>query len=262
MEEYIEAKKNIFRFQQPEDYVILNADNPVTAAMADAASGQVLRLSGEREVERGVFVRDGQIIYRNGGLEETVCSLAEINVPGRHNVENIMAAAAATKLAGAGGEAIRQVVRTFAGIEHRLEFVREVAGVKYYNDSKATTPQSTMAAIRAFDVPVVLIAGGYDKHVPFDAMGDAIVASTVKTVVLIGVTAGQIREAIYRAAERAGQEPTVRLAATFADAVAAARAAAAPGEVVLMSPACASYDMFPNFEVRGAEFKRMVNELE
>lgn len=262
MEEYIEAKKNIFRFQRAGDYTILNLANPVTAAMAAEAPGNILRLGGEQAVERGVFVRDGAIIYRNAGTEEAVCTLAEIKLPGRHNVEDIMAAVAATKLVGVSSDAIRQVVRTFAGIEHRLEFVRELAGVKYYNDSKATTPQSTMAAIGAFEAPVVLIAGGYDKHVPFDEMAEAIVASPIKTLILIGVTAGQIRQAVARAAERAGRGPAVQQQATFAEAVTAAQAAAAPGDIVLLSPACASYDMFPNFEVRGTEFKRMVNALQ
>ncbi|MGE5577236.1 MAG: UDP-N-acetylmuramoyl-L-alanine--D-glutamate ligase [Syntrophothermus sp.] len=277
MEEYIEAKRNILRFQKPGDFAVLNLDNVVTREMAGGVKGGLLPFSRLQVLEKGVFLRGDEIIYRGEQLEEQICRASELKLLGAHNVENVMAAAGAAILAGASVPAVREVATTFRGVPHRLELVRTLNGVDFYNDSIATSPARAIAGLRSFDRPVVLIAGGYDKHLPFDEFAKEVV-ERVKTLVLVGVTASLIEEAVRKASapgRHTGKDgkgdgagtadndgrPEIQRCRTFEEAVHAASAAAGPGDVVLLSPACASYDMFPNFEKRGERFRELVNEL-
>lgn len=261
MEEYVEAKKHIYRHQTPGDACILNFDDPTTRAMQHDCPGRVAFFSRRTELDEGAFVRHGDLLLRWAGREERICSRDELKLLGEHNVENVLAASLATHLFGARTAAVHEAVTTFTGAPHRLEFVREVSGVRYYNDSIATTPSRAMAALSSFDQPIVLIAGGYDKKIPFDEFVRLAVRK-VKAVVVLGVTAGLIEEAIRRAAaEGSARLPIIVRAGGFDEAVREAAHLAAPGDVVLLSPACASYDMFNNFEERGQRFRDLVRGL-
>jgi len=259
MEEYVDAKKAIFRWQSPSDWVVLNADDPTVRAFAAEAKGRVVLFSrrGDPGGPDAAFVRDGQMIWRRGGREVPTVLLEEIKLPGLHNQENILAAIAASCLAGAPLSAVRQVVTQFTGVEHRIEPVRVLDGVKWYNDSKATSPAETVAALTTLPAPIVLIAGGSDKGIPFDPIAP-LVAEKVKTLILMGPTAPKIEEAV----RRGGYAGPIRRAADMAEAVALARAAAVPGDTVLLSPACASFDAYRNFEERGRHFKSLVEALQ
>ena len=259
MEEYVEAKKNIFTHQGPEGLLVLNADNAVTRAFAAEAMGQVTLFSRREELERGVFVKDGAIWVRNAMHERRVLPLEDILLPGVHNVENYMAAIAA--LDGlVPDRVVQDFAAKFAGVEHRIELVRTLNGVRYYNDSIASSPSRTTAGLRSFPEKVILIAGGYDKHIPFDTLGPEIVEH-VKALFLTGDTAEKIRAAVEAAP---GYDPSalpiVRID-DFEGAVRAACQAARPGDVVILSPACASFDRFKNFMERGAAFKKIIYEL-
>lgn len=261
MEEYTEAKEHIFRYQGKDDWCVLNLDNPVTARMAEKCSSRVAFFSRKRELDEGACLAGEDLVVRSGGVEERICSRSEIRLLGVHNVENVLAAALATHLAGAGREAIRRVATGFTGAPHRLELVRELRGVRYYNDSIATTPARAIAGLESFTAPVVLIAGGYDKKLPFDEFA-RVAVSRAKAVVLLGTTAGQIEQALRRAGTaHDGPQPAIIRVETFPQAVAEAARLAEPGEVVLLSPACASYDMFKNFEERGQAFRELVRGL-
>jgi len=256
MAEYMAAKKNIFVHQGPEDLLVLNADNAVTAGFIPEAKGRLRTFSRQDKVASG-FWSDGEAVYssRLGRIMAT----SEIRLPGLHNVENYLAAFAATEdLVSA--EVMRQVAQTFGGVEHRIEFVRELRGVKYYNDSIASSPSRTIAGLRSFAQRVILIAGGKDKGVPFDELGTEILEH-VKTLVVTGWTADKIRAAVENAPGYAG-EPGILQREGFRDAVLAASGAAQPGDVVLLSPACTSFDRFRNFAERGNFFKEIVNGLQ
>lgn len=264
MDEYVGAKKNIYRFQDASGRVVLNADNPVTRAMAaEAGDRAVLYSAGGDPGGRAAAYLDGDdLVWRVEQHRVPTLKRSEIKLLGRHNIENVLAALAATYLAGASLHAIRTVVPQFTGVEHRLEPVRTLDGVRYINDSKATAPVETLAALRAVPDAMVLICGGYDKKIPFDELGTALVGSQVHTLVLTGVTADAIGAAVAQAAAAAGQPaPRTVRAPGMAAAVQAARAAARPGNVVLLSPACASYDQYRNFEERGRHFKDLVHAL-
>lgn len=254
---YAEAKRNILRFQGPEDLAVLNQDDPEVRCWGKGHPGKVWGFSAERPVE-GVFLRDGKVWGRRNGEEVVLFERDDLALPGLHNLYNAMAASAAAWAWGVPPETIREEVRAFRGLEHRLEFVREVRGVRYYNDSKATTPEATLAAIRAFGEGVVLIAGGYDKKLPLDELAGEI-AHRAKAAVFMGQTGSLLA----RLVEEAGGEsrPRVRLCASLEEAVDEASRLAGPGDVVVLSPACASYDMFRNYEERGKKFKDLVMAL-
>lgn len=255
MNEYVSAKTNIFLHQSEDDILILNADNPDTVSFAENAKGNVLYFSRLKKLEKGFYVDNGSICYDDGKNAEKIVDVKDILLPGQHNVENFLAAiAAVNKLVKP--QVVRDSARTFAGVAHRMEFVRELNGIKYFNDSKATTPSSTEAALRSFEGNAILIAGGYDKHIPFGELGKHI-AELSKAVVLIGETAGIIKAAIC--AENAAHP--IYHADDLHKAVLQAQQLAETGDVVLLSPACASFDMFPNFEARGDLFKHIVMEL-
>ncbi len=252
MAEYVEAKKNIFRFQSPQDTLIVNGDNRLTDAFQGA--GKTLRFSRQRWVD-GAWVENGTV-FCNG---RPVLDTAKIRIPGVHNVENYMAALLAVQ-GLAEDDAIRQVAETFGGVEHRIELVRCKDGVRYYNDSIASSPSRTIAGLRSFRQKVLLIAGGYDKHIPYDVLGPEICKS-VKKLFLNGATAEKIRAAVESTPEYRPDELEIVDCGDFAHAVQAAVQAAQAGDIVLMSPASAAFDQFQNFMVRGNCFKKMIMEL-
>ena len=257
MAEYVAAKENIFRHQSGEDVAVFNADNAVTAEQSRRAPGRARLFSRQDEVADGVFLRGEDIVCRSGGRERVVMTAGDIKIPGVHNVENYMAAIAAVD-GLVPDEVIRRFAREFGGVEHRIELVRTYRGVRYYNDSIASSPSRTIAGLRSFHEKVILIAGGYDKHIPFDVLGPEIVEH-VKLLVLCGATADKIRAAVENAPGYQPGKPEIRDVTPFTAAVEAARDRAQPGDVVTLSPACAAFDQFKNFAERGKFFKSIVN---
>lgn len=261
MGEYISAKENIFLHQSSSDRVILNADNEITRSFAGSAPGTVTLFSRLEEPEGpGVFLRDDTVWVRDETGERAVLSRKDILLPGDHNVENYMAAIAAVNGIVKDGT-VRAFSAKFSGVEHRIELVRTLNGVRYYNDSIASSPTRTMAGLKCFPEKVILIAGGYDKHIPFDDLGPA-VTEHVKRLILTGDTSSKIRAAVEAAPDYKVAGPVIEEYHDFRDAVEAAHKAARPGDVVLLSPACASFDKFRNFMERGNTFKQIVRELE
>ena len=248
MEEYVDAKKNIFRFQNENGLLVLNADNEITSGFT--GNGRTVFFS--RQGQGYVDVRNG-IICRGG---EKVLNTSDILIPGVHNIENYMAAIAMVE-GLVSDDTVRHVAKTFGGVEHRIELVRIKDGVRFYNDSIASSPSRTIAGLRSFDEKVILIAGGYDKHIPYDVLGPEICAH-VKKLFLGGATGPQIRAAV-EACE--GEKPEIVDCGNFGAAGRAAAAAAESGDVVLMSPASAAFDQFKNFMVRGEFYKKLVKEL-
>lgn len=263
MDEYVEAKKNIFRFHGPDDWAVLNADNPSTAAMAAECPGQVALFSRVREVECGAFLRGNQIIFHGPDCERVLATTGGIRLPGEHNLENILCAATVASLVGVGAESVARTITVFGGVEHRLELVAEVGGVEYYNDSIATSPDRTAAALRTIRGPIHLILGGYDKKIPFDDLALEIVRSPhVRTVLVIGQTGEKIASLIERVAGMCpGGGPQVVRCGALPEAVVEAARMARAEEVVLLSPACASFDQYRSFEERGRHFKELVAGL-
>ena len=249
MAEYMDAKKNIFAFQDGDGLLVLNADNAITAEFTGNGKTHFFSRQGKNchvRLEEGVITRAG----------EPVLNTADILLPGVHNIENYMAAIAAVE-GLVSDEAIRSVAKNFGGVEHRIELVRVKDGVRYYNDSIASSPSRTMAGLRSFPEKVILIAGGYDKNIPYDVLGPEI-CQHVKKLFLCGATAPKIRQAVEACP---GEKPQMVDCGRFEAAVRAAAAAAEEGDVVLMSPASASFDEFKNFMVRGNFFKAIVKEL-
>ena len=250
MEEYVWAKQNLYRYQNERDVLVLNADNAITCDFA--GKGETRYFAREKKLKKGVYLYKNWI-YRD---ETKVLDTDTIAIPGVHNIENYMAAIGAVADL-VSDETIRHVAKTFGGVEHRIELVRIKDGVRYYNDSIASSPTRTIAGLKSFPEKVLLIAGGYDKHIPYDVLGPEICAH-VKKLFLCGATAPQIRAAV----ENCGMEqPEITDCGDFESAVRAAAAAAQSGDVVLMSPASASFDQFKNFMVRGEFFKKIVKEL-
>jgi UDP-N-acetylmuramoylalanine--D-glutamate ligase len=252
---YLEAKARIFANQAPTECAILNADDPATAALASCTRARVLWFSRRRPLEHGVFVRDGWVAAKLNGHVEAICPLAEMQLRGQHNVENVLAATGCALWLGVGAEAIRRAVGRFRAVEHRIEFVRDLRGVQFYNDSKGTNVASTIKALESFDERVVLIAGGKGKGQDFTPL-----ATTARGRVGHAVVIGEDGPKIAAALSAVGIP--VSAAATMQAAIEAARAHAGRGGVVLLSPACASFDMFDNYEHRGDVFKRLVGALD
>ena len=253
MQEYVDAKKNIFLHQSTSDKLIVNADNAITAPFK--GNGITRHFARTGKVTNGICM-DGDFLCRDG---EKVLDKKDILIPGEHNVENYMAAILAVE-GIVDDEIVRDVARRFGGVEHRIELVREKDGVRFYNDSIASSPSRTIAGLRSFREKVILIAGGYDKHIPFDVLGPEVCRHT-KAVYLNGATADKIRAAIEAAPEYKPGCPELIDCADFTDAVVKSAADAKPGDVVLMSPACAAFDQFKNFMVRGKYFKKLIMEL-
>ena len=271
MEEYIEAKKNIVRYQGPEDIAVLGYDNPISRAIADECPGRVLFFSQRTEVERGAFLRGGEITLRVGDREEQICSVDEIKLLGKHNVDNVLAACALAAMAGASPPAMAQVATTFKGVEHRLELVRELNGVRYYNDSIATSPERVVAALQSFEAPIVLLAGGRDKHLPWDDFARW-VHRRVKHLVLFGEAAPLIERAVrgYGTRDKESEDlapipyplpHAIHRCSTLEEAVKVAVSVSQPGDIVLLSPGGTSFDAFRDFAERGRRFKELVKRL-
>ena len=253
--EYIDAKKNIMLYQNEGDTLIVNADNQVTADIGKSANGAVKYFS--RNGMADVYL-DGNIIKR--GIVE-ILNIKDIKIPGMHNVENYMAALAAVS-GWVSKEVIVNVAKTFGGVEHRIELVRTLDGVKYYNSSIDSSPNRTINTLRVFPNKVIMIAGGKDKGIPYDEIGPAL-AEHVKVLILIGATSDKIQEALDAEINKTGNGKDIEVirATSYEDAVNTARSKAHDGDVVLLSPASTSFDMFRNFEERGNLFKKIVNEL-
>ena len=259
MDEYVEAKKNILLHQNAFSRTILNRDNDITEGFRKDVRGQSLGFSMTRRLNNGAWLDDSGVLhmaYR--GIDVPVVDRKDIRILGDHNVENYLTAIAAV-WGYVGVDNIKKVASEFGGVEHRIEFVREVNGVKYYNDSIASSPTRTIAGLKAFDSKVTLIAGGYDKHIPFEPMIPYIVEK-VKTLYLCGDTADKIEKCLRDYDEYNGKPEIVRVK-DIAEAVAEAHKNAVEGDIVTLSPACASFDKYPNFVARGNHFKQLVNEL-
>ena len=252
MAEYVDAKKNIFRFQSESDVLVLNADNEITAGFMGNGTTKFFSRQGKNV---HVIVKD-DTIYRGG---EAVLDTADILIPGVHNIENYVTAIAAVE-GLVDDETIRHVAKTFGGVEHRIELVRIKDGVRFYNDSITSSPTRTIAGLRSFPEKVILIVGGYDKNIPFDVLGPEI-CSHVKKLFLGGATGPKIRDAVVASPEYDEKMLPIVDCGNFEAAVRAAAAAAVEGDVVLMSPASAAFDQFKNFMVRGEFFKKLVREL-
>lgn len=252
-EDYIEAKKSVFRGQKAEDTLVLNADNELAASFAGEARSGVVMFSRKKRIENGCFCENGTL-FRFG---RPVVRAKDIRLPGEHNVENLLAAFAATESL-ASDECCRETAESFAGVHHRLELIREKGGVRFYNDSIASSPTRTIAGLRSFSEKPVLIAGGHDKHVPFDGLAREIV-QRCRAVFLTGETARAIEKSV---AGIEGDKPPVFVIEDFRAAVTAAADYAERGDVVLLSPACSSFDRFKNFEERGDAFRKIIEEME
>lgn len=258
-EDYQTAKKQIFLSQDSTDITVLNADNAITGAFADECAGKVRFFSRKIVPENGVFLRDGVIYRVHGGEEAKLMDSESILLPGLHNIENYMAAFAATD-GIVSDDTCRAVAESFKGVAHRLEMIRTLRGVTYCNDSIASSPTRTIAGLHALRCRPVLIAGGYDKHIPFDTLGDEICAHA-KSLFLTGFTAEKIYDAVIRSPLYDPEKLPIRKIDNFREAVLAAAASAEEGDLVLLSPACASFDHFKNFVERGELFRAIVNEL-
>lgn len=257
MDRYIAAKCKVFDNQTADDFAVLNYDDPEVRAMYTLTPATCLYFSRRSEVPEGMFVRDGVVVYRRGGSELPLLRASEIRIPGGHNLENAMLSSLLALAMGVPADAVCETLRTFPGVEHRIEFVRELDGVTFINDSKGTNPASTIRAIEAMTRPTVLLLGGYDKHLDFHELFDAL-RGRVRALVILG----QTRDQLLRTAADAGMLELCHTADTFREAVDTARALARPGDVVLLSPASASWGMFDNFEQRGRVFKEIVNGYE
>lgn len=257
MEVYTAMKMRMFKRQGPEDFAIFNADDPALKALPKQVRSRVLMFSRLKEVERGAFVRDGMIVVNISGEEKTVCRTEEVMIPGPHNLENALAAVCAASAMEVPVPVIRHSLKTFRGVEHRIESVRVLDGVEYFNDSKGTNVDSTIKAVQTMKKPTVIILGGYDKHCSFDPLSREMMQSEyMKQAVLIGETADQIEASLIKE----GFENITR-ADTLENAVAICRKLADDGWNILLSPACASFDMFSDYEERGRVFKQIVNDL-
>ncbi|MDD6320708.1 MAG: UDP-N-acetylmuramoyl-L-alanine--D-glutamate ligase [Oscillospiraceae bacterium] len=261
MQEYIDAKRNILLWQEPPCRAVLGFENDISRAMSADCKGEQVWFTRLHETDNGAFLResDDTLCYAENGTVTPILPRAEVKLRGLHNVENLLAAIAAV-WGRVPVEAMRQVGSTFTGVEHRIEPVRVLDGVTYYNDSIATSPTRTIAGLRSFDQKIILIAGGYDKHIPYEPLAPELIAH-VKTLVLMGATGPRIEEALRAHPDFREEDMTILHASDMRDAVAQARAAAKPGDIVSLSPASASFDLYPNFEARGREYKQIVMEL-
>jgi UDP-N-acetylmuramoylalanine--D-glutamate ligase len=255
MENYIASKERVFENQTDKDFCVLNMDNDIAAGMAGKQKSRVVGFSRKVELNRGVFIKDGNIVSAEEDGMHAVCRADEVRIPGAHNLENALAATALARCYRIGEAVIRDTLRAFPGVEHRIEFVRELNGVRYINDSKGTNPDATEKAVEAMSAPTVLILGGSSKENSFVSLFRGF-GPLVRRVIAIGETQARL---LQDAAEAGFTE--IVTADGFAEAVEAARDFAQPGWNVLLSPACASFDMFEDYEHRGHVFKQIVNSF-
>ena len=261
MQEYIDAKRNILLYQNPPCRAVLGYENEISRSMQKDCKGRQVWFTRLRDTDNGAFLRkeDNMLCMAEDGVVTPFLAQKDIKLRGLHNIENLLAAAAAV-WGEVPVEAIQKVGSTFTGVEHRIEPVRTLDGVLYYNDSIGTSPTRTIAGLRSFDQKVILIAGGYDKHIPYEPLAPEIVAH-VKDLVLMGATGPRIEKALREDPGFNEAALPIQHADNMQHAVELARAAAKPGDIIILSPASASFDLYPNFEVRGREFKNIVNAL-
>ena len=255
MEEYIDSKKNIFLYQSENDILVINRENDITHSFVNEAKGKVVEFSSKREIENGAYLKNN-ILYLNS---KEICKKEDIVIKGIHNVENYLAAFLATQN-DVSIEVMRKVAMNFTGVEHRCELVREVDGVKYYNDSIASSPTRTLAGLKAFEKKVILISGGYDKHIPFEPLAEE-GYPYIKELILLGATKEKIKEAFDKVSREKGLKISINMVSTLEEAVLKAKELSESNDIVTLSPACASFDMFANFMIRGNRFKEIVNNL-
>lgn len=258
-QEYIDAKKNIFKYQKENDIVVLNYDNEITRKCIREANSKVVLFSGKEKLENGFIVDNNTIKQCEDGVRKHILDTSEVLLRGEHNYENIATALAVTKSLVDIDTAI-QAVKEFKAVEHRLEFVKEINGSKWYNDSVSSSPTRTIAGLNSFNEDIVLIAGGYDKNLDYTPIAKPILAK-VKTLILLGQTSGKIFEAVKREEEKERKNIDIHMCETLEETVNLAKKLSKPGEVVLFSPASASFDLFKNFADRGEKFKKLVNQL-
>ncbi len=255
MDEYVDAKKNIFKYQEKEDLLVLNIDNEITRSFIGEAKGHVKTFSSKEELKDGAYLKDGYLYIR----DKKIINKDEIVIKGTHNIENYLAAFLVTE-DEVSIESMINVARNFKGVAHRCELIREVGGVKYYNDSIASSPTRTLAGLKAFDEKVILIAGGYDKHIPFEPLAQE-GHEYIKELILLGATKYKIKEVFDKIKEDKGINVPVNIVESLEEAVKKAKDIAKDGDIVTLSPACASFDMFTNFEIRGNKFREIVNSI-
>ncbi|MCP2239893.1 UDP-N-acetylmuramoyl-L-alanine--D-glutamate ligase [Thermoanaerobacterium thermosaccharolyticum] len=257
LENYINIKGRIFENQSFNEYTVLNYDDKNMSSLFKKAKCKVFPFSRAKVLDQGTYIEDGKIVISSNGEKNTIIDINDIYIPGNHNVENAMVASTMAFLAGIDVNIINTTLKTFKGVEHRIEFVRSINGVKYYNDSKGTNPDAAIKAIEAMKGPIILIAGGYDKGVSFDEFTSSFNGRVRKLILL-----GETRDLIYKSAVKNGfSREDITVVNSLDDAVYAAYKMSMPGDNVLLSPACASWDMFKNFEERGKLFKDTVNSL-
>ena len=258
-EEYIEAKKNIFKYQDRDGILIINYDNEITKNCSAETKGKVIFFSGKEKLDNGYIV-DGDVIKEcDDKLRKHIVSVKELTIRGKHNYENICCALAATKTLVDVSKAL-EVIKSFPGVEHRIEFVKEINGVKWYNDSASSTPSRTISGLNAFDEEIVLIAGGADKNLDYTPVAKPIL-DKVKTLILMGQTAGKIFDSVKEEQEKEGKDIDIYMVNSLSQAVILAKRYAKPGQIVLFSPASTSFDMFKNMYDRGHQFKNIVNKM-
>lgn len=255
MEEYIDSKKNVFLYQNETDVLVVNRENEITYGFENEAKGEIREFSSKRVLENGSYFENG-VLYLEG---KEVCKKDDIVIKGMHNVENYLAAFIATK-DDVELDTMKRVAESFTGVEHRCELVREIDGVKYYNDSIASSPTRTLAGLFAFERKVILIAGGYDKHIPFAPLAEK-GYPFIKELILLGDTKYLIKEAFDKLKEEKNIEVPIIIVNSLEEAVIKAKEISQPGDIVTLAPACASFDMFPNFAIRGNKFKEIVNSI-
>lgn len=260
MEEYIDSKKNLILHQNAFSKTVLNFDNELTNNLSDLVRGKLVKFSRKSVPQCGAFLNENNVLcYNDYGKITEIVKADEIRIPGIHNVENYL-----TAITAAWGEVsiddIRYVAREFGGVEHRIEFVRELDGVKYYNDSIATSPTRVLAGLNSFNQKLIVIAGGYDKKIPFEPMAET-VCNKVKHLILMGVTAEKIEKAVTESPAYNSENIKIHHVSSMEEAVQKAKEIAVSGDVVTLSPACASFDLYPNFEARGIHYKNIVKDL-
>lgn len=259
-EEYIEAKARVFKNQDENGILVLNEDNEFTNRYESQAKGKIREFSLEKETKCGVYYKDGKVVSSVSGNIKEIMDAKDIKIVGMHNVANVCTAASLV-VDICGEKAIKNVAMNFGGVEHRMELVREIEGVKWYNDSIASSPSRTIAGLKAFNQKIILIAGGYDKHIPYDVMGPYLL-DKVKIMILVGTTSPLIKEAAVKEAIKTGRDvmPIVEFD-NLKDAVEYAKNNSNAGDIVAMSPASASFDLYKNFMIRGDYFKELVNNI-
>ena len=259
-DEYIDAKKSIMKYQTEDDIVILNYDNDITRELSKQANGKCIFFSGRNKLDNGYIVDDKIIKECEDKLRKHILNAKDLKLRGLHNYENICAALAATRTLVKPEDAVKTLY-DFNGVEHRLEFVREINGVKWYNDSASSSPTRTIAGLMAYDEDIILIAGGYDKNLDYEPLAKPII-DKVKILILMGNTSKKIFDVVKTELNAQGRELPIYMCDEFAQTIAIANKFAKSGQVVLFSPASASFDMFKDFADRGRKFKKLVESIE